>query len=98
MSPNGGKIFNVIEIPRFWLVSFMDYGNTWNKVNDVMLSDVALAIGVGLRYETFVGPFRVDLAWRLYDPKEQNGRQWIYEQQFFTNSFSIVHIGIGHAF
>jgi outer membrane protein assembly factor BamA len=98
LSPNGGKIFNVIEIPRFWLVSFMDYGNTWNKVNDVMLSDVALAIGVGLRYETFVGPFRVDLAWRLYDPKELQGRQWLYEQQFFTNSFSIVQIGIGHAF
>ncbi|MDP1677851.1 MAG: BamA/TamA family outer membrane protein [Bacteroidota bacterium] len=98
LSPNGGKIFNVLEIPRFWLVTFLDYGNTWNKVSDVMVSEIALAVGVGLRYETFVGPIRADLAWRLYDPKEQNGRQWLYEQQFFTNSFSIVHIGIGHAF
>ena len=98
LSPNGGKIFNVLEIPRFWMVTFLDYGNTWNKVSDAILSDVALAVGVGLRYETFVGPVRVDLAWRLYDPKEQRGRQWLYEQQFFTNSFSIVHIGLGHAF
>ncbi len=98
LSPNGGKIFNVLEIPRFWMVTFLDYGNTWNKVSDAILSDVALAVGVGLRYETFVGPARVDLAWRLYDPKEQRGRQWLYEQQFFTNSFSIVHIGLGHAF
>ncbi len=98
LSPNGGKVFNVIEIPRFWMVSFLDYGNTWNKVSDIMISEVALAVGVGLRYETFVGPLRVDLAWRLYDPTALPGRQWLYEQQFFTNSFSIVHIGIGHAF
>ncbi len=98
LSPNGGKIFNVVEIPRFWMVTFLDYGNTWNKINNVMISDVALAVGVGLRYEAFFGPARIDLAWRLYDPKEQNGRQWLYEQQFFTNSFSIIHIGIGHAF
>jgi outer membrane protein assembly factor BamA len=98
LSPNGGKIFNVVEIPRFWMVTFLDYGNTWNKVTDALLSDVALAVGVGLRYETFVGPFRVDLGWRLYDPKEQSGRQWLYEQQFFSNSPPIVQIGIGHAF
>ncbi len=98
LSPNGGKFFNVIEIPRFWLVSFMDYGNTWNKISDAKISEVALAVGVGLRYETFVGPFRVDLAWRFYDPNAPPGSQWLYEQQFFINSFSIVHIGIGHAF
>jgi outer membrane protein assembly factor BamA len=98
LSPDGGKIFNIIEIPRFWLVTFLDYGNTWNKVSDVILSDVAMAVGCGLRYETFVGAARIDVAWRLYDPKGSLGKQWLYEQQFFTNSFSIVHIGIGHAF
>ena len=97
LSPNGGKLF-VLEIPRFWMVTFLDYGNTWNKASDVMLSEVALAAGVGLRYETFVGPVRVDVAWRLYDPKEQKGRQWLHEQQFFSNSFSLFHFGIGHAF
>ena len=35
---------------------------------------------------------------KLYDPKKPEGQQWLYEQQFFKNSFSIVHFGIGHAF
>ncbi len=95
---NGGKIFNVIELPRFWSVLFLDFGNTWRKTSDVMLREAALAVGVGLRYETFVGPFRLDVAWRLYDPKKPYGQQWLYEQQLFKNSFSIVHFGIGHAF
>jgi outer membrane protein assembly factor BamA len=98
MFPNGGKIFNVVELPRFWSVLFLDYGNTWYSYSDISLKDVALAVGFGLRYETFVGPFRLDIAWRLYDPKKSTGQQWLTEQSFLQNSFSIVHFGIGHAF
>ena len=96
--PNGGKIFNVMELPRFWSVLFLDYGNTWFASSDISLRDVAIAAGFGLRYETFVGPFRFDVAWRLYDPKKPGGQQWLFEQQLFRNSFAIVHFGIGHAF
>ncbi|MFA6467880.1 MAG: BamA/TamA family outer membrane protein [Bacteroidota bacterium] len=95
--PNGGNI-NILELPRFWSVAFVDYGNTWVEAKDVMLNQIAVAVGFGLRYETFVGPFRFDIAWRLYDPKKPLGQQWLYEQRFFHNSFSIVHFGIGHAF
>jgi len=97
MFPNGGNI-NVLELPRFWSVLFLDFGNTWVEAKDIMINQVAMAVGFGLRYETFVGPFRFDIAWRLYDPKKPMGQQWLYEQQFFHNSFSIVHFGIGHAF
>ncbi len=95
--PNGGNI-NVLELPRFWSVLFLDGGNTWLNPTDVTLKQVALAVGFGLRYETFVGPFRFDIAWRLYDPQKPQGQQWLTEQQFFRNSFSLVHFGIGHAF
>lgn len=95
--PNGGNL-NVLELPRFWSVLFLDFGNTWEKAEDVRVRETALAVGFGLRYETFVGPFRFDIAWRLYDPKKPQGQQWLQEQQFFHNSFSIVHFGIGHAF
>ena len=95
--PNSGKIL-VMELPRFWSVTFIDFGNTWYSASDIRLKDVALAVGFGLRYETFVGPFRFDVAWRLYDPKRPPGSQWLTEQQFFSNSFSIIHFGIGHAF
>lgn len=95
--PNGGR-FLFLNMENIWTVFFLDYGNTWNKTHDVTLKQVALAVGFGFRYETFVGPFRFDIAWRLYDPKAAQGRQWLYEQSFFNNSFSIVHFGIGHAF
>jgi outer membrane protein assembly factor BamA len=97
MFPNGGNL-NVLELPRFWSVTFLDFGNTWVKAKDIMVREVALAVGFGIRYETFVGPFRFDAAWRLYDPQKPQGQQWLHEQQFFSNSFSIVHFGIGHAF
>ncbi len=95
--PNGGTL-NVLELQRFWSVVFLDFGNTWEQARDMMVREVAMAVGFGLRYETFVGPFRFDIAWRLYDPKKPMGEQWLSEQQFFHNSFSIVHFGIGHAF
>ena len=97
MFPNGGK-FLFLNVQNIWSVLFLDYGNTWNKIGDVDLEQVALAVGFGIRYETFVGPFRFDVAWRLYDPKAPIGRQWLYEQSFFKNSYSIVHFGIGQAF
>ncbi len=95
--PNGGTI-NILELPRFWSVFFVDAGNTWRSFPDVRANEVAVAVGAGLRYETFVGPFRFDAAWRLYDPKQPPGSQWLTEQRFFHNSFSLVHFGIGHAF
>lgn len=90
--------FLFLNMKNVWMVTFLDYGNTWYRTSDVMLRDVAAAVGFGFRYETFVGPFRFDVAWRLYDPKQPAGRQWLYEQSFFRNSFSLVHFGIGHAF
>ncbi len=98
MFPNGGKIFNVVELPRFWSVLFLDFGNTWFASSDISTKKIALAAGLGLRYETFVGPLRLDVAWRLYDPKKPVGEQWLTQQIFFQNSFSIVQFGIGHAF
>lgn len=97
LMPNGGKLL-VLNLENLWSVFFVDFGNTWNKITDVDLKQTALAVGVGLRYETFVGPFRFDIAWRLYDPKRRVGEQWLYEQSFFKNTFSLVHFGIGHAF
>lgn len=95
--PNGGTL-NVLELQRFWSVVFLDFGNTWEQARDIMVKEVAMAVGFGLRYETFVGPFRFDIAWRLFDPKKPQGGQWLSEQQFFHNSFAIGHFGIGHAF
>jgi outer membrane protein insertion porin family len=95
--PSEGNLL-FLQLKNIWTVLFLDYGTTWYRPVDVKLRDVGAAVGFGLRYETFVGPFRFDVAWRLYDPKSPAGRQWLYEQSFLRNSFSLVHFGIGHAF
>lgn len=90
--------FLFLSLPNIWSVVFLDFGNTWYRPSDLQVRDVALAVGAGLRYETFVGPFRFDVAWRLYDPNRTDGREWLTEQSFFNGSFAVVHFGIGHAF
>lgn len=95
--PGEGNLL-FLQLKNIWTVLFFDYGNTWYRATDVKLRDVGAAVGFGLRYETFVGPFRFDAAWRLYDPKQPAGQQWLHEQSFLKNSFSLVHFGIGHAF
>ena len=79
-------------------VIFVDYGNLWDDLSDIKGRSIAIAAGSGLRYETFVGPLRLDLGFRVYDPKEPPAKQWIFNRKFFTESFSIIHIGIGQSF
>jgi len=95
--PNDGK-FLFLNLENMWSVFFLDYGNVWSGLRDVKTRDIAMAVGIGFRYETFVGPIRFDVAWRLYDPQKPRGQQWLYEQDVLRNSYSILNIGIGHAF
>jgi outer membrane protein assembly factor BamA len=98
-----GKIW-VIDFPVMWLVFFVDAGNVWGNIRDLRLPDVpeqiALAAGIGYRYETFFGPFRVDFGFRLYDPKADPGHKWFTQNRFWKDVFTagVFHFGIGHAF
>lgn len=98
-----GKVW-VIDFPAMWLVFFVDAGNIWGKVEDLRLSllpqQIALAAGIGYRYETFFGPIRIDFGFKLYDPKGDAGRKWFTEHRFWKEIFApgIFHFGIGHAF
>jgi outer membrane protein assembly factor BamA len=78
----------------------MDFGNVWGKVRDLTLTDVALAAGIGFRYDTFFGPFRIDYGFRVYNPAEPTGQQWISDREFLGQTLkeAIIHFGIGHAF
>ncbi|MDE3057474.1 MAG: BamA/TamA family outer membrane protein [Bacteroidota bacterium] len=95
--PQGGSFLS-INTANFWGVLFVDYGNVWSDVSLVRPRDIAIAAGVGLRYETFVGPLRFDVGLRVYDPNERAGQQWIFEKTLFTHSFSLINFGIGQAF
>lgn len=65
--------------------TFLDYGNVWDDWDAVDPLGLHYALGTGLRYETPIGPFRLDLAWKLNKQSPDEGRF-----QF--------HISIGQAF
>ena len=89
-----------IRLDNIWGVYFLDIGNVWGDVKDFKLWEIAAAAGIGIRYETFFGPFRVDYGFRLYDPKEAGGKQVIFQKRFFAETLGngVFHFGIGHAF
>jgi outer membrane protein assembly factor BamA len=87
-------------LDKIWLVQFIDAGNVWEEMHDLGLRSVAIAAGIGIRYDTFFGPFRVDWGFRVYNPAEPDGRRWITQRQLFGQTFkeAIFHFGIGNAF
>jgi outer membrane translocation and assembly module TamA len=89
------QLHNTLLDP-IWFVAFVDYGNVWQRFDDLRLDQVAVAFGGGIRYDTFFGPFRLDVGWRLYDPAEVGNSKWITRRPFFKNL--AFHFGIGHAF
>ncbi|MEE9224772.1 MAG: BamA/TamA family outer membrane protein [Bacteroidota bacterium] len=89
-----GKVW-VIEFDNISAVLFADAGNIWSDVKKIRLSEVALTIGFGFRYDAIFGPFRVDFGFRVYDPGKPRGQKWIFERKLRREA---LHFGIGHAF
>jgi outer membrane protein assembly factor BamA len=87
-------------LDKVWLVSFLDVGNVWGNLRDFSFSAVAMATGIGLRYETPFGPFRLDWGIRVYNPAEAPGHRWITQRRLMGETFrdGVFHFGIGHAF
>lgn len=80
-------------------VLFLDYGNVWEDHKQFRFNQIALATGFGIRYDLFVGPIRVDLGFKLYDPSDPQNEKWLFENlsRMFKDKYAI-HFGIGHAF
>lgn len=53
-------IWGKLEGAIFW-----DTGNVWAEASRVNLSEIRHGIGIGARFQTPVGPIRVDYAWKL---------------------------------
>ena len=71
-SPIGGNAFlmeNLELRTSIWkglgLVTFLDGGNVWLKVDEIRLADLKFTTGLGLRYNTPVGPIRIDYGVKL---------------------------------
>ncbi|HAK88759.1 MAG TPA: outer membrane protein assembly factor BamA [Nitrospiraceae bacterium] len=90
-TPTGGNAFAMGNLEfrtdvgkGIGLVAFLDGGNVWKKIEDADISDLKYTTGLGFRYNTPVGPFRLDYGWKL--DKE------------IGESRSEIHFSIGHAF
>lgn len=86
-------------LKNIWTVYFLDYGNVWEKDKFFRLSEIAFDIGFGVRYDTFVGPLRLDLGFRLFDPSADPGNKWLFSHpnNILKSKFA-VQFGLGNAF
>lgn len=89
-TPTGGNAFLVANLEMrnyvgkgFSVVTFVDGGNVWHKIKEMDLS-LKYTAGIGLRYNTPVGPLRIDY-----------GHKLIRERGESTGE---IHFSIGHAF
>jgi outer membrane protein insertion porin family len=84
---------------NIWVVGFFDYGNVWETHKDFIFSQIAMATGLGIRYNTFVGPIRIDVGFKLFDPSAEKGNRWLWDNpsEIFKTKYAI-HFGIGNAF
>ena len=90
-SPTGGNMMVVfngeIRFPLYkglGMVAFVDSGNVWRKMEEFDISELRSTAGAGIRYDTPVGPLRLDVGCKL--DKEAG------EEQCLT------HFTLGHAF
>jgi outer membrane protein insertion porin family/translocation and assembly module TamA len=73
-------------------VAFLDGGNVWAGDGEFKLRDLRYDVGSGLRYQTPVGPIRIDVGYQLNPNPDLlvqgklNGRRWR------------IHFSIGQAF
>lgn len=89
-TPTGGNAFllAILELRNyivkgFSIVTFLDGGNVWHKINEMNLS-LKYTAGVGLRYNTPVGPLRIDYGHKLMRERDESKGE--------------IHFSIGHAF
>lgn len=99
---------------KFGITSFIDFGNayTWAILEegtndfkfgkglriDNFYKSIALAAGVGLRYELPIGPVRIDIAYPVFDPNATDAA-WIFERSdALGGHYFNFHLALGHAF
>jgi len=86
-------------IKNFGIVGFIDYGNVWESASLFKFAQISLAAGFGVRYNTFVGPVRIDLGFKLFDPTQYVGNQWLFQNpsRIFIDKYAI-QFGLAQAF
>jgi outer membrane protein assembly complex protein YaeT len=94
--PTGGNGLVVLNaelratlIGSFGAVAFIDAGNVFLRATDLDLGQLRAAAGFGIRYQSPVGPIRIDLGFKLDRRELSPGR---------LERRSVLHISLGQAF
>ena len=85
---------------------FIDAGNIWNVLDEEDrdefrfeglsdLSEIAVASGMGLRYDFGFFVLRFDIGFKTYDPALPEGARWFKDYNFRN---SVLNIGINYPF
>ncbi|MGH9329026.1 MAG: POTRA domain-containing protein [Vicinamibacterales bacterium] len=69
--------------------AFLDAGNVFEKASDIDLGEIRASVGVGLRYQSPIGPIRVDVGFKL-------GRRELSPGRF--EAPAAFHLSVGQAF
>lgn len=95
------------QISKIGVTFFIDYGNAyhWYAANDVnssmkwyeYITKMAWATGLGIRYDTPIGPIRLDFGFPIYRPGYNVPDYTIWNKSNVLNDMKL-HFGIGHAF
>lgn len=62
-------------IKGFGLAAFLDGGQVWRRMSDIDFNDLQLGVGGGIRYESPIGPIRVDIGYKI-NPNTQDLKQF----------------------
>ncbi|HLF86881.1 MAG TPA: BamA/TamA family outer membrane protein, partial [Nitrospiria bacterium] len=90
-TPTGGNAMFLVNgefrMSMLWglgLVIFLDGGNVWPEYNEINVSEMKYSTGIGLRYNTPIGPIRLDLGYKLDPEPDESGSE--------------LHFTLGHTF
>jgi len=110
-APNGISRVVANQLSSFGLVAFCDVGNAYSWFYDIkdkaesssfvdlskyFISNLAVSMGFGLRYETPIGPFRLDFGFPIYGPI--TGKPNFILNRYYVLEDVAIHFGIGHSF
>ncbi|MBX3043071.1 MAG: BamA/TamA family outer membrane protein [Candidatus Kapabacteria bacterium] len=95
------------QISKIGLTFFVDYGNAYHwyaegdETNNMIwyeyFTKMAWAAGVGIRYDTPIGPIRLDFGFPVYKPGYNLPDYQIWDDSAIFRDMKF-HFGIGHSF
>lgn len=93
------------QISKIGLTFFLDYGNSyhWYASKDYNMkwyeyfTKLAWAAGAGIRYNTPIGPIRLDFGFPIYRPGYNVDDYYLWKSNNIFKDMK-VHFGIGHSF